>query len=95
MRTSRGNGVEAADLVLQGIPVLTYLPTDVRDLVVSSFVPATFGFGQVMVREGDPADALYVLVSGRARMVKRGDNGDEISLGTLRPSDTFGEAGLR
>ena len=42
-----------------------------------------------MVREGDPADALYVLVSGRARMVKRGDNGDEISLRTLRPSDTF------
>ena len=47
-----------------------------------------------MVREGDPADALYVLVSGRARMVKRGDNGDEISLGTLRPSDTFGEGGF-
>ncbi len=95
MRTSRGNGgPEAADLVLQGIPVLTYLPADVRDLVVSSFVPATFGFGQVMVREGDPADALYVLVSGRARMVKRGDNGDEISLGTLRPSDTFGEGGF-
>ena len=94
MRPSRGNGVDAADLVLQGIPVLTYLPTDVRDLVVSSFVPATFGFGQVMVREGDPADALYVLVSGRARMVKRGDNGDEISLGTLRPSDTFGEGGF-
>ena len=95
MRTSsRSGGVEAADLVLQGIPVLSYLPADVRDLVVGSFVPATFGFGQVMVREGDPADALYVLVSGRARMVKRGDNGDEISLGTLRPSDTFGEGGF-
>ncbi len=95
MRTSRGNGsVEATDLVLQGIPVLSYLPADVRELVVGSFVPATFGFGQIMVREGDPADALYVLVSGRARMVKRGDNGDEISLGTLRPSDTFGEGGF-
>ena len=29
------------------------------------------------MHEGDAADALYVLVSGRARMVKRGENGDE------------------
>ncbi len=92
MRTSRGP--EAADLVLQGIPVLSYLPADIRDLVVGSFIPATFAFGQVMVREGDTADALYVIVSGRARMVKRSENGDEVSLGTLRPSDTFGEGGF-
>jgi ATP-binding cassette subfamily B protein len=82
---------ESVDAVLQGLPVLNFLPQDVRDLVVASFVPASYAFGQLIVKEGDAADALYVLVSGRARMVKRGENGDDVSLGTLRPGETFGE----
>jgi ATP-binding cassette subfamily B protein len=84
----------AADAILQGLPVLSGLPADVRDLVVASFVPVSYGFGKLVVAEGQPADALYVLVSGRARVVKRGENGDEISLGALRPGDTFGEGGF-
>ncbi len=95
MKPTRPSGAsEALDPILQAIPVLTYLPADVRDLVVASFVPTTYGFGQVIVKEGDAADALYVLASGRARMVKRGDSGEEVSLGALRPSDTFGEGGF-
>ncbi len=65
-----------------------------RDLVVASFVPASYSFGQLIVREGDPADALYLLVAGRARMIRRGDRGEELSLGTLRPGETFGEGGF-
>jgi ATP-binding cassette subfamily B protein len=85
---------ESLDAALQSLPVLSGLPPDVRDLVVSSFVPSTYTFGQAIVREGDPSDALYVLISGRARLVKRGENGDEISLGALRPGETFGEGGF-
>ena len=57
--------------------------------MVASFVPASYTFGQAIVQEGDASDALYVLVSGRVRMVKRGENGDEISSarsGPGRPS---------
>jgi ATP-binding cassette subfamily B protein len=84
----------AHELMLQGLPVLSLLPPDVRDLVVASFVPERYGFGQVIVREGEPAGALYVLTEGRGRMVKLGENGDEVSLATLRPGETFGEAAL-
>jgi len=66
----------------------------VRDLVVASFVPASYTFGQSIVREGEAVDALHVLLSGRARMVKRAENGDDLSLGTLRPGETFGEGGF-
>ncbi|HEX5635373.1 MAG TPA: cyclic nucleotide-binding domain-containing protein, partial [Gemmatimonadales bacterium] len=85
---------ESALAVLQGLPVLGCLPPDVRDLVVASFVPEEYGFGRVLVQEGEPADALYVLASGKVRVVKRAENGDDMSLGTLRPGDTFGEAGF-
>ncbi|MEO8030780.1 MAG: peptidase domain-containing ABC transporter [Gemmatimonadota bacterium] len=79
---------------LQRLPLLNFLPPDVRELVVDSFVPVTYAFGQELAREGEAADAFYLLTSGRARMVRKSDAGDDISLGQLRAGDTFGEAGL-
>jgi HlyB family type I secretion system ABC transporter len=86
--------METADTVLSGLPVLNFLPPDLREQVISQFVPASYTFGQTIVAEGDPVEAFYVLISGRTRMVKLGENGDEISLGALRAGETFGESGL-
>ena len=47
-----------------------------------------------IVREGDEADAFYVLVSGTARVVKRAPHGEEVALNVLHRGDSFGEAGL-
>jgi ABC-type bacteriocin/lantibiotic exporters, contain an N-terminal double-glycine peptidase domain len=52
-------------------------------------------FGELIVRQGEAANAFYILISGRARVVKTGANNDqEIVLGSLRPGDSFGEAAL-
>ena len=83
----------AAD-ALAGLPVLAFLPPDIRERVTAGFEPVSYTFGQTIVSEGERVDAFYVLRSGRVRMVKLGENGDEISLGGLRPGDSFGEAGL-
>ena len=53
-----------------------------------------YEFGDVIVRQGDSAEAFYVLISGRARAIKTQPNGEEIALATLRPGDSFGEAAL-
>ncbi len=55
---------------LRDLPLLRFLSAEVRRQVVARFVPAAHPFGSVIVREGEPADAFYVLVSGRARVVK-------------------------
>ncbi|MFN2398989.1 MAG: peptidase domain-containing ABC transporter [Gemmatimonadaceae bacterium] len=91
---STGNGAGGVSAVLNDLPLLTFLPADARQLVVDSFVPASYSFGSTIVREGDEADAFYVLVSGRARIVTGGENGDEIPLNVLRAGDSFGEMGL-
>jgi ATP-binding cassette subfamily B protein len=80
--------------VLQDLPILRLLPAETRNLVIDTFVPASFAFGGLIVREGDDADAFYVLVSGRARVVRQGVGGDEISLDVLHAGDSFGEMGL-
>jgi len=83
-----------ADVALERLPLLESLPAEVRAQVRRRFVRATQSFGAVIVREGEPADALYVLTSGRARVVKRGDDGEEVPLNVLRAGDVFGEMAL-
>src|SRR5438094_6930681 len=51
-------------------------------------------FGDVIVKQDDPADSFYVLTGGRARALKIKPDGEEIPLGVLKPGDSFGEAAL-
>lgn len=80
--------------VLRDLPLLAFLPPQMKNLVVDSFVAVVVPFGGVIVREGESADAFYVLASGKARVLKNGANGAEIALNVLRPGDSFGERGL-
>lgn len=79
---------------LARLAIFAFMPDEVRDLVVSSLEPASYRFGSVIVREGNASDSLYIVRSGRARAVKAGEDGTEISLNTFGPGDTFGEMGL-
>src|SRR5262245_12141750 len=80
--------------VLEELPMMAFLPPDMKKLVMDCFVPADFSFGGNIVNEGEETDAVYVLAEGRARMVKRGANGEEIALNVLKPGETFGATGL-
>ncbi len=54
----------------------------------------SYDFGDVIVKQGDPADSFYILTKGRARALKIKSDGEEIPLGVLKPGDSFGEAAL-
>jgi ATP-binding cassette subfamily B protein len=88
------DAVTPDDAPLARLPLLEFLPPAVRAEVARRFVRVRFPFGAVIVREGDPADALYVIASGRARVVKRADGGEDVPLNVLRPGDAFGEMAL-
>ncbi|HEX9001009.1 MAG TPA: peptidase domain-containing ABC transporter [Blastocatellia bacterium] len=81
-------------VALEQMPMMMFLPAELKKLVMDCFVPASFSFGGDIVTEGEESDAVYVLAEGRARMVKRGANGEEIPLNVLRPGETFGATGL-
>jgi len=53
-----------------------------------------YEFGDVIVKQDDPADSFYVLTKGQARALKIKPAGEEIPLGVLKPGDSFGEAAL-
>ena len=80
--------------VTDHVALLAFMPAAVRELVAASFEPMRFGFGQVIFHEGAEADGLYVMKSGRARVVTLDQNGEELTLHTLTEGDSFGEIGL-
>src|SRR3979409_1657507 len=48
----------------------------------------------LMVRARDKTDALYIILSGKAKVVTDDGEGREVTLGTIGPSEFFGEMSL-
>jgi CRP-like cAMP-binding protein len=80
--------------VLERSSLFRFLPEERADCLRSVLQEEHFEFGDVIVREGDEANACYILVNGRARVVKEIKDGQEIALAVLRPGDQFGEQAL-
>jgi cytochrome P450/CRP-like cAMP-binding protein len=53
-----------------------------------------FAPGEIVVRQGDPADNFYIIVKGKAEVVNHHPRGEDIVLGYLGPGDYFGEIGI-
>jgi len=84
----------SADPFLSQSSVFRFFPPEHQARVRSLFRKVQYDFGEVIIRQGDPADAFYVLVTGRARVIKTTARGEEISLNLLRPGSEFGESAL-
>lgn len=50
--------------------------------------------GQPIFHQGDPGDALYILIDGAVAVVMSSEDGDRMVLATLRPPDVLGEIAL-
>jgi CRP/FNR family cyclic AMP-dependent transcriptional regulator len=60
---------------------------------VTSIGPCRFSAGEVLFRDGDPADEAFLLQEGRVRLIKH-VGAMERSLRVVRPGDLFGESAL-
>jgi CRP/FNR family transcriptional regulator, cyclic AMP receptor protein len=47
--------------------------------------------GEVIFHEGDPGDALHVVMSGRVKIGRHSPEGDEAIVASIGPGDAFGE----
>jgi CRP-like cAMP-binding protein len=54
----------------------------------------SFGPGDPIVREGEPGDGLYLILSGTAQVSRTGRTEDARLLGTLGPFRSFGEISI-
>jgi len=80
--------------ILRRSSVFRFLSDEHFDAIEPLLQEEQYGFGDVIVKQGDSADSFYILTRGRARAVKIKADGEEIPLGVLKPGDSFGEAAL-
>ncbi len=67
-------------------------PAEISDLLGSS-EKCSFAPGAHIVKEGNIGSHMYVILSGEARVLKSGRDG-EVELARLAPADSFGEMAL-
>jgi MFS family permease len=85
--------VEARTAVLLGHPIFAGLPAARLEAIARQLVTVPVPAGEVVIRQGDPADRFYLVSDGALRVTQASDDGD-VELRQLGPGDVFGEIGL-
>lgn len=62
--------------------------------IAREFVDRSYRRGQLIFYQGDPGSALFVVAEGRVKVSVLSEEGDELVLAVLRPSELFGELAL-
>ncbi len=81
-------------LSLQLAKALPMLSPEQIKRVYPQFKSLTFGPGEVILSQGEPADRFYILVSGRCEVIDHRTDGREITVDWREPGEFFGEIGL-
>jgi MFS family permease len=81
--------------VLERLGIFAAAPQAVLERLAAAATEVAFAPGSTIVSEGEPADALYVLLEGEVVVTARGETGDAAqTLRTMGPGTYFGEIGL-
>jgi CRP-like cAMP-binding protein len=77
--------------LLEAAPLFSVLkPADLRALA-SRFHPVRYTRGEVIFREGESTERLFLIESGRVKLSTASPNGHELLIGVVGPGQIFGE----
>jgi len=79
---------------LRAVPLFSGVPDEQLELVARVAVRRKFPKHRTVVFAGDKTSALYVIVSGSAKVLSRDSEGREVILAFLSQGECFGEMGL-
>jgi CRP/FNR family cyclic AMP-dependent transcriptional regulator len=81
-------------LLLRNVPLFAALQESQLALLTSAVSRRNFPRGTTVIAAGDTTDTLYVVISGRLKVMMSDDEGREVILSILGPNEYFGEMGL-
>lgn len=88
------NDQSGNDVYIRDLPLLARLPDDDLKALASRGRVRRFNAGTTIFHEGDPGDALYVVVDGRVRISRISGSGTEATLAMVGAGDCFGDLAL-
>jgi CRP/FNR family cyclic AMP-dependent transcriptional regulator len=89
-----GMAHEANKAFLKRVSLFSGLGERQLDTLAAASVRRTFSRGRLIVAEGESSQAMYILLSGRAKVQRSDSEGKEVILAVLGPGECFGEMSL-
>jgi CRP/FNR family transcriptional regulator, cyclic AMP receptor protein len=80
--------------ILRQTDLLRSVPPEDLAAVAAASRVRRFGRGQVVFTAGDRNDALFLVISGRVKVVVHSADGGELTLTVIQPGGMFGEIGI-
>ena len=80
--------------LLRRVPLFSLLTAHQAEALGSAVSKRRFKRGEALVVQGQKSDALYLLLTGRARVSASDTRGREVILATLMPGDYLGEMSI-
>jgi CRP/FNR family cyclic AMP-dependent transcriptional regulator len=79
---------------LKAIPIFAGLSAAALKEIANAVKEAAFRSGDIIVREGEPGNRMFIIGSGSVEIVKYLDQPRETVLAVLRPRDFLGEMSI-
>ena len=80
--------------LIRRVPLFSMLTNDQAQSIADSVVKRRFRRGEIIVEHGKKSNALFILLTGRARVLTADSRGREVILAVLQPGDYVGEMSL-
>ena len=80
--------------LIRRVPLFSLLTAEQAKGVADGVVKRRFRRGELVVEQGKPSNALFILLNGRARVLTADQRGREVILAVLQSGDYVGEMGL-
>ena len=80
--------------LIRRVPLFSMLTNDQAQSIADSVVKRRFRRGEIIVEHGKKSNALFILLTGRARVLTSDSRGREVILAVLQPGDYVGEMSL-
>ena len=80
--------------LIRRVPLFSMLTNDQAQGIADSVVKRRYRRGEIIVEHGRKSNALFILLTGRARVLTADSRGREVILAVLQPGDYVGEMSL-
>jgi CRP/FNR family transcriptional regulator, cyclic AMP receptor protein len=80
--------------VLKSVPLFASFPDDQLRMLATVVTRRSAPRASLIMAAGDPTDSLYIVISGRLKVMMGDAEGKEVILSIIGPGEFFGEMGL-
>ena len=80
--------------LLRRVPLFSLLTVAQAEVISGAVIKRRFKRGEALVEQGQKSNALFILLTGRARVITSDSRGREVILATLAQGDYLGEMSI-